>query len=210
MAKDMGVFWSRHRPGGRPSGRSRRRRGRQVVLTILEGRQMPAVVTITAVVSPKVLPNLPSGRFVPVTVSGSILQANNTELGEATALPAPDKLAEIDAANARIAPPVAIGIVTDQFRVVEPRVRTPVSPITTSGTYFLPFNATNSTAMRGLLRNYDYSFTVLLKAKTSSIDRQYTITAAATDGESAAQTTVFVSVPTQPVRPKGRTGAGKR
>ena len=30
------------------------------------------------------------------------------------------------------------------------------------------------------------------------------------DGESAAQTTVAVYVPTHPVRPKGRHGAGKR
>ena len=171
---------------------------------------MPAVATVTAVVSPTVLPNLASGRFVPVTVSGSIVQVNFTDLGESTVLPAPDKLAEMDAANARAPSPVAIGIVTDQFRVVEPRVRMPVSPVTNSGTYFNPFTATNSTAMRGLIRNYDYSFTVYLKAKTSSIDRRYTITAAATDGESAAQATVAVYVPTQSSRPKGRPGAGKR
>ncbi len=205
----MGVFWSRLRPGRRSAGLPRRHRRRYVELTLLEGRQMPAVATVTAVVSPMVLPNLASGRFVPVTVSGSIVQVNFTDLGEATALPAPDKLAEIDAANARFAPPVAIGIVTDQFRVVEPRIRMPVSPVTTSGTYFNPFTATNSTAMRGLIRHYDYSFTVLLKAKTSSIDRQYTITAAATDGDTAAQATVAVYVPNQPARPKGRPGAGK-
>ncbi len=171
---------------------------------------MLSVATITAVVAPKALPNLASGRFVPVTVSGSIVQVNYTELGEVTALPAPDKLAEIDAANASNAPPVAIGIVTDQFRVVEPRVRMPVSPVINSGTYFNPFSAIYSTAQRGLVRHYDYSFTVYLKAKTSSIDRQYTITAAATDGESAAQTTVAVYVPTQTAPPKGRPGAGKR
>ena len=203
----MGVFWSRFIPSRRPAGLPRRRR--HVELTILEGRQMPSVVTVDAVVSPKILPNLANGRFMPVTVSGSIMQINATDLGEATALPAPDKLAEIDAANASNVPPVAIGIVTDQFRVVEPRVRMPVSPVTRSGTYFNPFSAVNSTAMRGLIRHYDYSFTVYLKAKTSSIDRQYTITAAATDGESAAQSTVFVYVPTQPARPKGRPGAGK-
>lgn len=204
----MGVFWSRHRPGRRPADLPRRRRNRVVELTMLEGRQLLVVATITAVVSPEVLPNLASGRFVPVTVSGSIVQVNFTDLGESTVLPAPDKLAEMDAANARAPSPVAIGIVTDQFRVVEPRVRMPVSPVTSSGIFFTPFSATNPTAMRGIIRNYDYSFTVYLKAKASSIDRQYTITAAATDGDSAAQTTVAAYVPSQPARPKGRPGAG--
>jgi hypothetical protein len=209
MAKDMGDFWSRHTPGSRSAGPPRRRRRRHVEITILEGRQMPSVATVTAVVSPKVLPNLASGRFVPVTVSGSIVQVNYTDLGEATVLPAPEKLAEIDAANASNPPPVAVGIVTDQFRVVEPRVRTPVSPVTNSGTFFNPSSEANPVAARGLVRHYDYSFTVYLKAKTSSIDRQYTITAAGSDGESAAQATVAVYVPTHPAPPKRRPRAGR-
>jgi hypothetical protein len=210
MAKDMGVFWSRHRQGRRPAGLTRRRRRRDVELTILEGRQMPAVATVTAVVSPQVLPNLASGRFVPVTVSGTVVQVNYTDMGQAKVLPEPEKLAKIDAANAKNGPPVAIGIVTDQFRVVEPRIRTPVSAVVGSGSYFNPAKGDDTTAQRGLVRHYEYSFTVYLKAKTSSIDRQYTITAAATDGESAAQATVGVYVPTQPARPKGRPGAGRR
>lgn len=150
---------------------------------------------VTAVATPRLLPD--NGKFVPVTVTGTIEQVLVTDLGQATVPPPASQLAAIDAANeAKPRPKEVLGVVTDEYRTDEPRVRTTALQFVNSGTYFAPFSATNPTAVEGLIRNFSYSFTLRLQAKHHSISRQYDIGVFATDNDNTGQKNIAVLVPT--------------
>jgi hypothetical protein len=200
MATNMGVLWILRRPSRRPADRPRHRR--RIEFTVLEDRRLLTVYGITAVATPKILPN--NGRFVSVTVSGVIDQEVHTDLGKATVQPPPAELAAIDAANASRPAPSVLELVTDQYGAVAPRIRKPVTKLLASATLFAPFSKTNPTARQVLLRQYSYSITVNLQAKANSVNRQYAINVSASDAEATVQKNIAVLVPMKRTPPQQR------
>jgi hypothetical protein len=159
------------------------------------------VGTVTAVATPRVLPN--NGKLVPVTITGTIMQIFVTDLGNATVAPPASQAAAIDAAHeAKPAPSEVLGVVTDQYGADEPRVRTTAIQFTSSGTFFAPVSATNPTAVEGLIRNYTYTITLPLQAKANSINRQYVIGVFASDSDNVGQKNIAVLVPAHGAHPK--------
>jgi hypothetical protein len=199
MATDMGVIWNRRRPLKGTTGRPRHRR--QLEITPLEERRLMSIGTVTAVATPRILPD--NGKLVPVTVTGSIQQVIVTNLGHATVAPPASQLAAIDAANeAKPGPKEVLGVVTDQYGADEPRVRTTALQFTTRFTFFAPFSATNPTAVEGLIRNYTYTITLPLQARSHSISRQYDIGVFASDSDTVGQKNIAVLVPAHGAHPK--------
>jgi hypothetical protein len=160
----------------------------------LEARRLLAIGTITAVATPRIL-SPDNGQFIAVTVTGKIQQIINTTLpGHQTSPPPADQLAAIDARAALRPPPSLVrAIVTDQYRQVEPRLDTHVGTVLNSKSVFIPASQFLPHAIQSFSRDFSYSFTIFLKAKASSIGRQYSITIFAKDAEGANQFTIGVA-----------------
>lgn len=188
----MRFAWGRRARGERSPRRPRA--WRYVESMALEGRQLQAIGTITAVAVPRIL-KPDNGQFIAVTVTGKVQQIINTTLpGHDTSPPPADQLAAIDARAASRPPPSRVrAIVTDQYRQVEPRLETQVGALISSQTHFLPATRYMPHAIESLSRDYSYSFTIYLKAKASSIGRHYDITIVAKDTEGVNQTTIAVA-----------------
>jgi hypothetical protein len=184
-------FWGTGRRG--PAGRARRRR---VEFLALEDRRLCTVTAVTAVASPRVIPPA-DGRFVPVTVSGTATQLILTPLpGSAASPPSASQRAAVDAANvAKAGPNLVLGLVTDQYRTVEPRVRTNVSQLLSSVHFYIAPTAGDPTPHEALIRKYSYSFTVYLQASSHTGGRQYDITVFATDSQGGNQKSIAARVP---------------
>jgi len=78
MATDMGVIWNRRRPLKGRTDRPRHRR--QLEITHLEDRRLMTIGTVTAVATPRVLPN--NGKLVPITITGTIMQVPRHGFGQ--------------------------------------------------------------------------------------------------------------------------------
>jgi hypothetical protein len=201
----MGILWNRRTPGRGLTGRPRR--GYLIEFTSLEERCMPFIGSVNAVAAPKIL--VPAnGRFVPVTVTGTINQVILDDLpGHPTAPPPALQLDAIHARNESQPIPTAFSFVTDAYRRVEPRVLLSLHRID-DATFFTPATATNPTAVVGLSRDFSYSFTIHLQAQRSDrfpYGRQYDITIAAGDEDTGGGTTIAVLVPREVIHRNGRT-----
>ncbi|HEV3166962.1 MAG TPA: hypothetical protein VGZ22_23240 [Isosphaeraceae bacterium] len=190
----MGFFWNRRDRDGRASRQKRHQR--HLEFTILEDRQVPTIVTVTAVAFPRALEPA-NGRFLPVVVSGTVKQSLTQVLaGNVTSLPP----AELAALQAKLAaeptPGRALAQVTDRYRRVEPRVRAPLHQIGSTN-IFAPASKTNPTAVVGVVRDFTYTLTVFLQAKNGKFGppRQYDINVSAGDQNGGAGTTIGVGVP---------------
>lgn len=191
--------------GRRTTARARIRRS-HLEVTALEDRNLLFITTLTAVAHPLLLVP-PNGRYVPVTVSGTITQSILDQLpGRPTVAPPPAKLAAINAANAKQpTPKAAIFQVTDQYRRDEPRGAAPLHQLT-NVTFFSPVTKTSTTAYVGLVRKFSYSFTVNLQAQRSDrfpVGRHYYIDVAATDNDGGFGKTVAILVPLDVTPPAG-------
>ena len=133
----MDAPWNRRGPGGKgPADRQRKRRSRRhtIEFMTLEDRRLQAVASITEVVTPNILtPN--NGRGVNVTVSGKVEQVLTLALPatQQTQPPTDEYNADIAINDAKPIPYEVLGIVTDQYRQIEPRVTTTVDPVPTTG-----------------------------------------------------------------------------
>jgi hypothetical protein len=193
MAMFRLVLWKRRRPSKGPMDRRRHRR--RLEFLTLEERQVPTPVSITAVASPNVLPD--NGRFVPVTISGTVEQVLTTDLGKAMTPPPADTRATIDAALESKPGPKLDIFVTDEYGTIEPRLFRTLSQITVSNTFFNPFNSSNGQhANVALVRDFSYSFTVNLQARSHAISRQYSINVSAVDNGTVVQQNIAAFVPT--------------
>jgi hypothetical protein len=198
----MGIFGNRRGPDGQERGRTRARR-RNLEFTTLEDRRLLTVGTVTAVVTPSILVP-PDGRFVPVTVTGSIFQVVDFVFpGPQKTPPPPAELAKIDAGNAtRPFPGKALFQVTDQYRRDEPRGHIPIHLVATVNSFIPGTGSTN--AIERLLRQFTYTVTFHLQAKRSTrlpVGRHYYILVAAGDQDGGDGTTVAVLVPRDPAHP---------
>ncbi len=197
---------------GRGAGRALR-----PALTTLEDRRLLTIGTIVATVTPHILE--PVGRFVPVTVSGTIQQGiSATVPGNPATKPGPSVLAPLDAANANAAAPgKAMVQVVDQYRADEPTVLVPLTQISTAN-YYIPRTKITprvySPAAEDLVRTFSFSTTLYLQAKlgANSHGRQYVIFVSATDQNGPGGKDLFAFVPHLGGRPvhARRTVAARR
>lgn len=174
---------------------SARRRSLKPEATLLEDRRLLSIGTITATVTPQILPNV--GRFIPVTVSGTIQQGiPGTVPGNPATKPGPAVLAPIDAHNAtQPAPGKAMIQVVDQYRADEPILLPPLSQISANN-FYLP-RTKYTPAAEDLVRTFSFSSTFYLQAKlgTYSHGRQYVLFVSATDQSGPAVKDLFAFVP---------------
>lgn len=164
----------------------------------LEDRRLPAVSGLTATIEPDVLAP-PSGRFVPLTITGTVRQAVTFTIpGRMTEPPSGTFQAKIDARNEAVAPPPGALIqVTDDFRIVQPRLYTGLR-LTDQFTFFSPASRADPSAHSILVRDFEFSKRIYLRASTLTtqpVDRHYYVSVAVTDHEGSSGQTLPVVVP---------------
>ena len=208
----MKRFWPWPRGGRVGDAGERPRRTLRPEFLPLEDRTTPVISSVTVVPDPKVI--LPAdGRYVPVTVSGKITQTIVTDLpGHVTVTPPQSELDALNARNERVPPPGQVVVrVTDQYRRDEPRLMTTYGPSGTADrTFFQPATKFSPTAIAGLIRVYEYSFTINLQAKASNTQgggRHYYINVFSSDKDGGNDATGAVFVPDKVVAaPRTRSG----
>jgi hypothetical protein len=155
-----------------------------------------AVTSVTATAEPTPL-FPPSGRYVPITVSGTITQVLAYNLPHyETTRPTPRQMATINLAFAKQAAPATSIQVTDQYRQDEPAVNISIQE---TGTQSF-FNASNPyvpQAVAGLIRNFSYTKTIYLQNKLGPYanQRQYAVDVYAQDTAGGLAANAFVYIP---------------
>lgn len=164
----------------------------------LEDRRIPGVGGLTATVEPALLAP-PSGRYVPVTIKGTVHQSIVFDLpGHPTEPPSPEQRAKIDAANNAEPPPAGVSIhVVDDFWLDQPHLRAALR-LTGKNSYFSPASNPKATAYVALTRDFSFTKRVYLRASTlvtHPINRHYYVTVAVSDNEGSTGKTLPVLVP---------------
>lgn len=191
----MRFFWRLLRP--RTRTRTRPRSRCRVELTILEDRRLLTIGEITAAANPNILLP-PNGRLVPVTISGEVGQLLLNQLpGHPTAKPA-NYDALVASLESQPGPGTVLGQVTDEYRLLEPRVRATLR-LVGNNPFFNPASSANAgTAVVGVNRTLRYSFTVYLQAARSTNvkdGRAYNVAVGVEDPGGGSGKTITVLVP---------------
>ncbi len=177
---------------------ARKVRGYRPEAVTLEDRRLPSVGGFTATIEPTVLAP-PSGRFVPVTLKGTVRQTIVYDLpAHTTEPPAPALRAKIDARNEDQPPPTVASIrVIDDFRLIQP-LDFAALHLTGERSVFSPATKRNANAYVALIRDFSFTKPVYLRAATlvtHPINRHYYVTVAVSDNEGSAGKTLPVLVP---------------